>query len=89
LRVFKAYLWGSFKLHQRAILPTITPQKEVHMLMIKTKQAYGIDRHYPANDLANVFCSLLNKKTFSIQDLKIIKNQIGLDVSFVTTQPEL
>ena len=59
------------------------------MLDILTKSVYGVDRHYPANKKAEAFSKLLNKKTFSIQDLKIIKNQIGLDVSFVTTQPEL
>ena len=59
------------------------------MLMIKTKSVYGVDRHYPANGKAEVFSKLLNKKSFSLQDLKTIKNGLGEKINFVNLQPEL
>ena len=59
------------------------------MLIIRTKSVYGVDRHYPANKTAEVFSKLLNKKSFSLQDLKTIKNGLGEKINFVNLQPEL
>ena len=57
--------------------------------MIRTKYVYGVDRHYPANKKAEAFSKLLNKKTFSVQDLMTIKHSIGYKINFVNNQPEI
>jgi hypothetical protein len=59
------------------------------MLDILTKSVYGVDRHYPANKKAEAFSKLLNKKTFSVQDLMTIKHSIGYRINFVNNQPEI
>lgn len=49
-------------------------------IMIKT--VYGVDKFYPADELAYKFANLIGAKTFNINQLKIIKS-MGYEIEEV------
>lgn len=49
---------------------------------VKEKNVYGVIRLYPANDIAELFTELLNKKTLEERDLLIIK-KMGYSVNVI------
>lgn len=49
---------------------------------VKEKNVYGVIRLYPANDTAELFTELLNKKTLEERDLSVIK-KMGYKVTII------
>lgn len=63
------------------------------ILDICVKQEYGRTRYYPANKLAVMFVMILNRATFTLDQLKKLKD-VGYTVNVVhrdmyTTQDDL
>jgi hypothetical protein len=54
-------------------------------LVVKIKNQYGIDRIYPINAAAHIFCRLSNRKTLDREQLESIK-QLGYTVSVENQQ---
>ena len=52
------------------------------LVSVKEKSVYGNTLMYPNNETAILFTQLLNKKTFDIKDLKIIKD-LGYQIELI------
>ena len=52
------------------------------LVSVKEKSVYGNTLMYPNNETAILFTQLLSKKTFDIQDLKIIK-YLGYQIELI------
>lgn len=51
-------------------------------LELQVKSAYGVERIYPINEIAKKLAELLNRKTFTKEDLAKLKD-IGFTVKWV------
>ncbi len=55
-------------------------------IQIKVKSVYGVERIYPVNDTAVKFGRLVGTKTFTKEQLKIIKD-LGYEIEEVYAYP--
>ncbi len=46
-------------------------------LLVEVKKVYGVDRVYPACSRSLALSKLIGKKTFSNQEVNIIKDELG------------
>lgn len=51
-------------------------------LMLQVKHQYGLERIYPKNETAELFCALLGRKTLIRRDLEVIQ-RLGFTVTWV------
>jgi len=56
-------------------------------IKVKIKNVYGVDRIYPVCPRAELFCKLIEKKTFSKENIRIIK-ELGCEVIYVNGYPQ-
>ena len=54
-------------------------EHEMRKVRVEIRSVYGNDLIYPCNDEAKNFSRLVNKKTFSKEDLAIIKD-LGFEI---------
>ena len=55
---------------------------------VMKKSVYGNELYYPSNDAAKKFARLIGNKTFSIPQLRQIK-EMGVEVKFVADEVQL
>ena len=52
-------------------------------LQFKIKNVYGVDRIYPACRKAQILANLKGAKTFSVQDVKLIRDDLEFEITFM------
>jgi hypothetical protein len=52
-------------------------------LQLKIKSAYGVDRIYPACRKSQRLADLKGSKTFSVQDVKLIRDDLEFEITFM------
>ena len=55
-------------------------------IAVEIKTIYGTDKIYPACPKAEVFCKMLNQRTLTEHDIKLIK-ELGLEVRVANSRP--
>ena len=56
-------------------------------LQIQVRHQYGVERLYPMNSTAALFCSLLERKTFVRRDLAWIQ-ALGFELEWIAEEPK-
>ena len=56
---------------------TIQSLKNDNQLLVEVKKIYGVDRVYPACSKSIALSKLIGKKTFSKQEVNIIREELG------------
>ena len=56
-------------------------------VQVKIKQTYGRDNIYPANETALLFTRIIGNKTFSKQQLRLIK-ELGYEIEPISQTTE-
>ena len=52
-------------------------------LQFKIKNVYGVDRIYPACRKSQRLADLKGSKTFSVQDVKLIRDDLEFEITFM------
>ncbi len=52
-------------------------------LQLKIKNVYGMDRIYPACRKSQRLADLKGSKTFSVEDVKLIKDELEFKITFM------
>ena len=52
-------------------------------LQLKIKNVYGVDKIYPACRKSQRLADLKGSKTFSVQDVKLIRDDLEFEITFM------